>query len=1231
MNRKLLVLLTVMFSFALVRVALASPPAPPHAFQGSVLVNGVAPANGTVITATVTDATDSASFTTTTFSDGMYWVSVSADNPDTPAYDGGTGGDAISFEIAGLPAEQTAAFSSSEMDTLNLTTAAAGTETTVSIDESGNVTVTLAETEVANGLEVRFDAANNRFIFTDPNVTLTAEDGAIQIDAHTFAISADDVTGDITVSGGSADDTLTVDTTGGNAFPSGTIINFDGDDGGNDTLIIRSESGSGRRKRVVVNHINASDGQVQVGDVTVNYMGLEPITFIGTPVDVSIDLTSGADAATWTQIGSLDNRIDGATFEQTNFHAPQENSFVLITMNMGDDSFQIDDADLMTNTAIIVNGNGGTDSMTWNATERIVTQTMTLTVGVETFNFGAASTFPVTLRDVHDRVVLTETTSVNLNGATLALDVADQFDASGKQFTLIENTEASSMISGTFAGLAEGARVMAGGEAFTISYAGGDGNDVVISQVNLVVSTLDDEQDGDVSVGDNSLREAIANADDGDTITFDAALSGGTIDVSTLGTLIVIDDITISSTVPITISGGDAVRVMQVGTVDGAELTLNHLTIANGAYASTTGVGGAGVYVRKGKLTLTNSTVRDNALTGEAYGGGVAVNAGESLVVEASWFEGNSADSGTGDFGGGGAIGSDGTAVITNSTFISNTAAGLNVAVDAGAGGGAISSSDDLTIVGSTFVGNDASASYYGSGAVDTFGTATIVNSTFVANTAGGDPSAPFSFGGAVGNAGTLTVRNSTFSDNEADFGGAVANFADLFLYNNILANSVNGSDCFNDGVFSGAVAMGDNNLIELDDGDEPCAADVVSSAEPDLQPLGDNGGPTHTMALAKDSPAIDLGASATCATADQRGESRDDLNCDLGAYELKLDDSITVVLDALADGAAATFGPTRVGITRTGGMAPGVITVTKRLIETNDPEGFDIIWTINADVQTGLDLIVSFCYLESEIPAAIAAKEAIFSIYRQPDSGGAYSELVTTVDEANNCVSAAVTGFSNFRIGAAAPTAVVLDYFAASAENSTVTIDWATASEIHLAGFNLYRRAANSRDAWEAVNAQLIASRGAAAQGSRYQFVDTDVPAGTWHYLLEDVETDGKTFRHVDSVVTVSVTSVPTAVAFVGSSAEITPRISIALLLAGVVFLSIVSMRIGKRSQSNYADRKTSDAAFRSESKLVAMANQYQKPTLTRYRAAQIRQAIGPAVGSSNGRSLEDELLFDD
>ncbi len=77
-------------------------------------------------------------------------------------------------------------------------------------------------------------------------------------------------------------------------------------------------------------------------------------------------------------------------------------------------------------------------------------------------------------------------------GGTLTLDILDGHPiAPGAIFTLINKTSPGA-VSGTFAGLAEGATVTAfDGEIFTISYVGGDGNDVVLTApVTKAVATI---------------------------------------------------------------------------------------------------------------------------------------------------------------------------------------------------------------------------------------------------------------------------------------------------------------------------------------------------------------------------------------------------------------------------------------------------------------------------------------------------------------------------------------------------------------------------------------------------------------------------------------------------------------------------------------------------------------------------------------------------------------------
>jgi IPTL-CTERM motif len=59
----------------------------------------------------------------------------------------------------------------------------------------------------------------------------------------------------------------------------------------------------------------------------------------------------------------------------------------------------------------------------------------------------------------------------------------------------------------------------------------------------------------------------------------------------------------------------------------------------------------------------------------------------------------------------------------------------------------------------------------------------------------------------------------------------------------------------------------------------------VLVSANPQLGPLGNNGGPTQTEAIPTSSPAHDAGNSAACPALDQRGDPRP-ATCSLGAFE---------------------------------------------------------------------------------------------------------------------------------------------------------------------------------------------------------------------------------------------------------------------------------------------------------------------------------------------------------
>lgn len=156
-----------------------------------------------------------------------------------------------------------------------------------------------------------------------------------------------------------------------------------------------------------------------------------------------------------------------------------------------------------------------------------------------------------------------------------------------------------------------------------------------------------------------------------------------------------------------------------------------------------------------------------------------------------------------------------------------------------------------------------------------------------------------------------------------------------------------------------------------------------------------------------------------------------------------------------------------------------------------------------------------------------------------------------------------AVTGFQLPENG---PNAVVLAEFNAIAStDSTVMISWSTEAEWDHAGFNIYRRAENSRGDWALVNNELIASRGTQAQGADYTHLEYAVPAGNWEYLLEDVETDGDTYRHFEHVATTTV-QIPTAVVFVNNVVAVESSAGLLLFSFFITIITIVVVRIWPR-----------------------------------------------------------------
>ncbi|MFC7337473.1 choice-of-anchor Q domain-containing protein [Haloferula chungangensis] len=391
----------------------------------------------------------------------------------------------------------------------------------------------------------------------------------------------------------------------------------------------------------------------------------------------------------------------------------------------------------------------------------------------------------------------------------------------------------------------------------------------------------------DISAADDgqlTLREAIHSANESpgpDTIDFAEELSGGILTLAQ-GELVISDHLAINASSlaesPI-IDADQKSRVINFTAAEG-DLELTHLSLRSGMVTEDDSLGerGGGIlFGSSGELTLMASTISGNsAVGGYAYGGGICSDSG-AITITNSTISGNSA---TGIYGQGGGVYTDSGAVtLTNSTLSENSAAGVY-----GDGGG-IHSSGAITLSNSTLSGNSATGYYeddgggYGGGISSSIGAVTLTNSTVTGNFTAG----PYSSGGGIlARSGPCILANSIIAGNfiEKSALGLESIASDLDSPSDP-ANHLEVSHCL----------IGNSTGARLEDA--KVNVNNLTDADPLLEPLADNGGPTQTHALASNSPAIDQGNTTG---PDQRGFPRIDNpfvsnaaggnGSDIGAFE---------------------------------------------------------------------------------------------------------------------------------------------------------------------------------------------------------------------------------------------------------------------------------------------------------------------------------------------------------
>ncbi|PIE55100.1 MAG: hypothetical protein CSA35_03165 [Dethiosulfovibrio peptidovorans] len=369
--------------------------------------------------------------------------------------------------------------------------------------------------------------------------------------------------------------------------------------------------------------------------------------------------------------------------------------------------------------------------------------------------------------------------------------------------------------------------------------------------------------------------------------------------------------------------------------------------VTNCTFSGNAARWGGGMYNEDSNPTVINCTFSGDVAR---WGGGMYSKESSPTVMSCT-FLGNVASQ-----EGGGMNNSNSNSFVSNCTFLRNVAEQKH-------GGGMYSNDSNPTVMNCTFSGNEASQD--GGGMYNCWESSpSVINCTFSRNVAGNDGGGMFNDGKHDGWESSPSVINCTFSGNVAgNDGGGVVNWdrSSPIVTNCTFSGNVaseNGGGILNSGDSSPTVTnciFWDNVNGDLYNGGT--STSVVSysvvedgtsgtgniDADPLLSALANNGGPTWTMEIGKDSPARNagIGGSGIPAT-DQRGEPRD-WKPDMGAYE-EFDTSLLM---------PPGTGP---GIGGPGGSCPGLHILSTIVI----PEGAGSITPTNPTVSNGVTVDLS-------------------------------------------------------------------------------------------------------------------------------------------------------------------------------------------------------------------------------------------------------------------------------
>jgi hypothetical protein len=335
----------------------------------------------------------------------------------------------------------------------------------------------------------------------------------------------------------------------------------------------------------------------------------------------------------------------------------------------------------------------------------------------------------------------------------------------------------------------------------------------------------------------------------------------------------------------------------------GAIYNLGALWLTNCTFAGNTATGGSGGIGGTNGGGVFNGNAGSGG-TG-ASGSGAAVYSGQSVVAVNCTFSANAAQSGNNANGGtassgngvngsrgpdslGGGIYVQGNGAVTNCTFANNTVTGGN-----GGNGG------DAAGAGIHIAGNGGNGGNGMGGGLYNTGAVVVVNCTF-------------SSCGAIGGTNGLAGNGPSGSDGGPGHGrgGDIANGSGTFsLRNSILGASSAGTNAYD----TSASRITDGGYNISSDASLNLSGTSRKNTDPLLGSLADNSGPTQTMAIQSNSPAINKIPAASSPATDQRGIPRPQPQrglSDIGAYELVTVPAILIQPQSqtIAQGSNATF-----------------------------------------------------------------------------------------------------------------------------------------------------------------------------------------------------------------------------------------------------------------------------------------------------------------------------------